>query len=104
MEKFSFQGKKKFSRSCATTALLLLASYTRVPAQVTTGAISGYVVGPDSRPIPRAGLVISDANGFRRQAASDSTGLYRFPGLPPALYKITASAEGFEGREIKDLN
>ncbi|HUS07679.1 MAG TPA: TonB-dependent receptor [Bryobacteraceae bacterium] len=89
-----------FTRLCAAAMLTLASSRATLNAQVTTGALSGYVLDPDHKPIAGATLKISDANGVDRQVTADRTGLYRAAGLPPALYRITASVQGFESSVI----
>src|SRR5262249_14593031 len=56
-----------------------------------------YVLDPSLKPIPRAEVsVIQSESGFARTAATDATGFYLLTGLHPAVYSISAKAEGFE--------
>src|SRR5260370_514260 len=64
--------------------------------QITTGSLSGYVFDPSKRAIPNAKVMITDpARSFTRAAIADAAGFYRIADLPPASYKLAASASGF---------
>lgn len=86
-------------RRAGTALLRLLLFLTVAPAsaQVTGGAISGYVLDPSSRPIARAEVTVSDTErGFARRAWTDSAGFYRIAELPPAAYTVSARAQNFQ--------
>lgn len=73
-------------------------------AQVTTGSISGYVLDPSRKPIARATITLSQpAQGWVRTTATDATGLYLLPELPPAAYDIAVQAPGFEPARQGDI-
>ena len=80
--------------------LALLVSFAGVVplrAQVTTGSLSGFVIDPSGKPIPRAAVAVSDAQrGVSRHTVTDDTGLYRVADLAPSTYEVSASAPGFE--------
>src|SRR4051812_44973986 len=77
--------------------LLLVLWALPVCAQVTTGAISGFVLDPDGRPIQHAEVsAVQAARGFARKAFTDAAGFYLLPALPPAAYSVTATAEHFQ--------
>ena len=82
----------------AFLALLLLpVSTATVQAQVTAGSIAGSVIDPSGRPIPGAAVVASDSlRASTRTAVCDEEGRYRFTDLAPALYDVSAAAQGFE--------
>ena len=82
----------------ASLALLLLpVSTATVQAQVTAGSIAGTVIDPSGRPIPGAAVVASDSlRASTRTAVCDEEGRYRFTDLAPALYDVSAAAQGFE--------
>jgi len=89
-------------RTAAVFTILAAAlSAAAVQAQVATGSVSGSVSDPSGRPVPGATVVASDgARASARRAVSDETGRYRFADLPPALYDVSAAAQGFERVEI----
>jgi outer membrane receptor protein involved in Fe transport len=76
--------------------MVVLALVSSAAAQVTTGSVSGFVLDPSHRPIPNAGITVSDARrSLTRSATTDVTGYFRVADLPPAAYKLSAAAPGF---------
>ncbi len=72
-------------------------------AQVTTGAVSGYVLDPNQSAIADAEVVARDASrGFERRVHADRAGFYSIGELAPSVYQVSASASGFEpaAREV----
>ncbi|MBM3775185.1 MAG: hypothetical protein FJW37_08485, partial [Acidobacteria bacterium] len=66
-------------------------------AQVTGGALSGYVTDPSGRALPHARVeAASESSPLTRQALTDSSGFYRFVALPPGAYRFAAQAPAFE--------
>jgi Carboxypeptidase regulatory-like domain/TonB dependent receptor/TonB-dependent Receptor Plug Domain len=47
--------------------------------------------------------ISGDTLATTRVTATDSAGVYQFPGLPAGTYSVTVSHEGFSTREFKDL-
>src|SRR5262245_47572556 len=65
-------------------------------AQVTTGAISGYVLDPREEPIAGAEITLSrDDRGVVRTTSTNDSGFYSFAELAPAPYHIAAKASRF---------
>ena len=65
-------------------------------AQVTTSAISGYVLDPSQKPIAHAEVTLSQPErGLVRTAWTDDVGFYLLAELPPAAYTISAKAPAF---------
>jgi len=66
-------------------------------ASAESGAsLTGSVKDPQGRPVPSAALTLASRSGSIASATtSDSTGEYRFAGLPPGEYLIRAEAPGF---------
>jgi len=92
-------------RTAAVLTILVAAlSASAVQAQVTTGSVSGSVSDPSGRPVPGATVVASDgARASARTVVSDEMGHYRFADLPPALYDVSAAAQGFERVERRQV-
>ena len=66
-------------------------------AQETTGDIIGRVTSEDGQPLPGASVGIShEDSGFSRSVVAGSDGTYRFAGLRPAIYEMTARLSGFK--------
>src|SRR5579872_1288658 len=65
-------------------------------SQVETGAISGYVLDPSESAIPNAVVTLEDsARSYKRTGHSNASGYYEFDALPPADYRLSATAESF---------
>src|ERR1051326_5013456 len=78
---------------------LLLAGATvlLVSAQIFQGQISGVVHDQSGAVVPGVQLTVVDvASGAKYTAATNDSGVYRFPALPPSQYKITAGVRGFK--------
>ena len=84
------------ARVLGLTLIVLLADGLPLSAQITTGAVSGYVIDPSGKPVPRAEVAAADPQrGSSRKTVTDDTGFYRFADLAPAVYEVSASAPGF---------
>ncbi|HKQ77312.1 MAG TPA: carboxypeptidase-like regulatory domain-containing protein [Blastocatellia bacterium] len=83
--------------SGALSALSLLAGAQSPPK---SDAITGRVIGDDGNPIVNASVsaIESEARGanrIQRAGATDDEGNFRLTKLPPGLYSVSASAEGY---------
>src|SRR5260370_28009193 len=59
------------------------------------GTISGYILDPDGRALPRAHVVVKSPNtGATYAVTSNHKGLYSVPALHPQRYNITPEANG----------
>jgi Carboxypeptidase regulatory-like domain/TonB dependent receptor len=77
-------------------SLALFILTLQLPAQVNTGAVSGYLLDPSSKAIPNAPVSIEDtARSLTRSGRTNSSGFYEFDGLPPAEYRVSANADSF---------
>jgi hypothetical protein len=82
---------------------LLLASVLYGQGVGTSGDISGTVVDPSGAAVTKVSVVAIDtAKGFQRTAITDESGHYRFSGMPPAVYSVTAEGQGF-ARETRTV-
>lgn len=81
--------------SCLTGALY---------GQVLYGAISGVVTDSSGAAVVGAQVVaVETTKGIRQEAATDSSGLYRFSALLPGTWKMTVSAKGFSTAETDNI-
>ena len=65
--------------------------------QETTGSITGTVTSEDGLPLPGVAVTVLDPDtGLQLVAVSDGRGFYRLPALPPSVYQVTASLDGFQ--------
>ncbi len=62
----------------------------------TSGGISGTVVDPTGASLEKATvLAVEISKGIQHSAVTNHDGQYRFSGLPPATYSVTAEGPGF---------
>lgn len=80
---------------CRVTAAILLTSLG-LAAQVNTGSISGYFLDPSDKPLSGATINLEDtARSSIRIIRTSAAGYYEFDGLPPAEYRLSATAPSF---------
>ena len=76
--------------------LTIVAGAVATYAQAGSGTIVGTITDPSGAVIPSVSVKVVDQNtGSVRQVQSNSQGYYVVPSLPPAVYSITASSNGF---------
>ena len=67
------------------------------PAQTETGTIAGAVTDPSGAGVPDARVTLRNVGtAATREAATDSTGTFRFNGVPQGNYHVEAQATGFK--------
>jgi len=75
--------------------LLLVTAFTFSQSR-ETGAITGKVADEQGNPLPGVNLNLSSEKMMGlRTAVSDSSGVFRFPALPPGVYSVKAELQGF---------
>ncbi len=68
------------------------------------GAVKGYVKDASGASVQGAALTLRDEKtGVQTTTQSDTNGLYQFLNLNPSVYSISVSANGFSGREAKNI-
>ncbi len=113
---FMFADSKGQWRACGTT----LDRGKVIPDNVASGTIYGYVVRNDLVPIDGVNItlyscvagnssvpyvnigMVSDTDN-PQQSGYGGQGLFRFDGLPPGLYNVTAEKSGLSGHYIVNL-
>jgi hypothetical protein len=92
----------------AALVCVLLAALTCLPAfaqnSVLAGTLAGRVTDPSGAVVP--GVTVTAVNrdtAVSFASASSSSGLYRFPVLPPGIYEVKAACRGFSPARIKDV-
>src|SRR6266511_4075885 len=70
---------------------------TSVRAQVYTSSLTGVVTDPSGAAVPNVAIRLTDVNkGYQYNASTDESGRYLMRSLPPATYRIAATAPGFK--------
>src|SRR6266478_1052179 len=101
---------RRFDRLVTTLVFFSLVTLTCQPfllAQnsVSTGIIAGQVVDASGASIPGTSVVITNtSNGYKQVSASNENGLFSFSALPIGMYTLAASAPGFRGVELTNVN
>jgi len=87
-----------------TAAALLLAACFAAPAlgQTLTGTIAGTIKDQQGAVLPGVTVTLVGKQGSRT-AITDTTGTYRFPGLEPGSYNVTADLTGFAKAAQNDI-
>lgn len=86
-----------FLRLSALLLLFIFISNTS-PAQSlgTAGSVSGTISDPNNAVVSGASVTISNAvNGFSRTTVTDAQGVYSFGNIPPNVYTLRVTADGF---------
>ena len=84
--------------SCGAFSLLVLFSWTTVAAQTraTTADLAGVVYDQSRSVLPGATVTATNAEtNHVRSAATDGTGRFAIPALPPGVYRVMAELAGF---------
>jgi len=84
---------------CVIATLMFTSGQLR--AQIAgTGTIQGTVTDQSGAVIPNAAVTLTElATAVKREAKTDSAGIYVFPNIPIATYTLDVTAPGFETYE-----
>jgi hypothetical protein len=92
----SLGAKMKVLTKLSTLLLGLPLSVMLVWAQSTTGSLTGTVTDPSGAAVPGALIKVESATrGITRDTRSSDLGTYIVPLLPPGVYRVTVSQDGF---------
>ncbi|HWT02745.1 MAG TPA: TonB-dependent receptor [Pyrinomonadaceae bacterium] len=73
-------------------------------AQGTTGQLSGTVADPNGAVVQSAAVTVRNRDtGLERQATTGDDGAFAVQLLPPGLYRVEASAQGFAGAVVEEV-
>lgn len=102
-----FKREVKLRKKSINLLLILFLALTLTSlslAQRQTGSIRGTVSDEEGLPLPGASVTVSGPAmlGTISFITSD-TGLFRFPALPPGLYKITVEMSGFNTKILEGI-
>ena len=83
--------------------VLLLLCRLALPADAQTGGvITGAITDVQSGALPGVTVIVRNTeSGLTRSAVTGGDGAYRFGGLPPGLYDLSAELPGFAMAEVK---
>jgi Carboxypeptidase regulatory-like domain len=94
----------KFFGLCATLSLLL-GFAANATAQATTGSITGQVTDSTGAVIPNAVVTATSIDkGVEFHGQTNGVGEYIILNVTPGMYKVTASAPGFENGIVLNAN
>jgi hypothetical protein len=84
------------------SVLLLISA---VFAQETTGGLQGTVKDPSGAVVAKASVTVTGTTLVGSKALeTDSSGYYRFANLPPGVYTLTVTAQGFTELKREGIN
>ena len=87
---------RKFSLFVYWAVATALLSAIPTFGQTTNGLITGVVTDPSGAVVTEAHVELLNATtGVQRETATDSNGQYIVPQLPPGIYDISVSKQGF---------
>src|SRR3569833_29980 len=91
------RARSSFAVSIAFVVFVFTTFAASAFAQAGRGSISGLVSDQSGAIIPGAKLMAeSQATGLKRSTVSTDAGLYSFVSLAPGVYRVTATAQGFD--------
>ncbi|WP_109485317.1 carboxypeptidase regulatory-like domain-containing protein [Occallatibacter savannae] len=92
------RSRRSFAWFLAAFTAVVLAGFASVAsAQAGRGSISGLVTDQSGAIVPGAKVVAeSQATGLKLSTVSTDAGLYTFVSLAPGVYRVTATASGFD--------
>lgn len=83
---------------------LLLAGLAFGQADVATATLKGTVTDPTGAVIPNATVTVKDTSrGITRTATSNNEGIFLIPLLPPGIFELRATANGFKTQVANGL-
>ncbi|HLA76628.1 MAG TPA: TonB-dependent receptor [Vicinamibacteria bacterium] len=88
-------------------AIVLLGLAVATPgfAQGVNGVLEGKVTDEQGLALPGVNVTVRhSATGFQRSATSDTTGVFRVPGLPIGKYEVKTTMSGFAAQTLKSLD
>ena len=93
---------KRLRWAFAVGLALLVALAGPAFAQLQTGNLYGRVVGGDGAALPGVTVTLT-GEGAPQVQVTDENGQFRFPGLYPGTYKLSAELQGFSTLEYPDV-
>ena len=86
----------KWTAVLLSAVCLLAPSKTSAQSQAIDGTIEGVALGESERPLTGVHVrAVNTQTGYEREVATDGSGRYTLPFLPPGAYVVIASSDGF---------
>ncbi len=93
----------KFTRvACALAVVLVMSAGGLLWAQEQTGSIQGVVKDSSGAVLPGVTVEARNADGRSQTAVTNDNGVYRFPALPPGVWAVTATLQGFTPAKVEN--
>jgi hypothetical protein len=89
------------TRSVAVLVTLLAVS--PAAAQEQRASLEGTIRDASGAPVAGARVEVRNVSGFALSGASDGSGRYRFPSLPPGTYRMRATLPGFAAAHVPEV-
>jgi outer membrane receptor protein involved in Fe transport len=87
---------------CLAAFILIVAA--GISAQSNTGSITGIVQDPSGAAIPNATVTVTNVGtNDTRTTQSKDDGLYEIPSLANGVYRVVATASGFQGATVNEV-
>ncbi len=100
----SFKRCRNFSIFAFFAALTLLCSGTNAFAQTDRATLEGTVTDPSGGTISGANVKVTAVDtGISQERKTNSSGYYRFPGLPVGEFTVTVSNTSFKTKVIEQV-
>ena len=94
----------RFTGVVLALAIAVLGIPSLLQAQGLTGQISGTVTDSTGAVLPGVTVVITNiGTGLRREAVTDSEGVFRFPDLLAGTFRVTVTMQGFKTYEQQGI-
>jgi Carboxypeptidase regulatory-like domain/TonB dependent receptor len=91
-------------RRVSVTLILLLVLFTPLVAQTPSGEISGVVYDPGGSVVAGVKITLTNpATNAVREVATNESGLYAIPAIPPGVYILKVEKTGFRAMERKNI-
>ena len=84
--------------------IILCFSFCLIAQAQSTAVLNGTVTDPSGAAVPSAKIVVTNqATGEVWNTQTNSDGLYVLPSLPPGIYQVSVTTEGFQKLIVKGL-
>ena len=95
----------RFIKGVSFVILALTFTALTVLSQSNTGTITGVVQDPNGATVPNATVTVTNTGtNLTRSVETDTSGHYEVPSLPSGIYKVSATAQGFQGVTVDQAN